>query len=261
MNNHSNQNRKQNMQTEIYNHCPPNFGNGHINPIFPLGLNQEQYDSLFQSEQIDNLTLCVGLLGNCWNNPIINDFVLNELEYLFGKCQIANDFKLEKYGMSNLQMAEPIGIYYDRWLIEQISRENSLTDKWMIMDNMYLQVGFYDNKYNNQPEPASILDAMTVLDLSISYGIEQNYSSAIENPGFVAVEELEDAILYRTGVKGLFQHGFAEWNKGLVELRNDVLIRLRALMKGENPELALEEFHGNNCRYFLESVTSDSSSE
>ncbi len=124
-------------------------------------------------------------------------------------------------------------------------------------DGVYVQCGFWNSDLANDPAILrGVATAMTWYDASLPLIPKVGSTGprimrfAEEAPG-----DQMPAILarnFRFVVNTIFEEGVGVWNLALVDLRNEILVKTRAVLSGSDPESAWERFTKAALRNYLD---------
>ena len=118
-------------------------------------------------------------------------------------------------------------------------------------DGLYIQVGFYDRALTDYAWPVySVATAMSVYDHGVA-------ATGFTNPEMHLPLKVDSvaALDYRLIVGNFFQENVGVWCQALIEFRNMVMIKCRAVLTGYDPDAEYERFVKAGGKYFLEYPT------
>ncbi len=117
-------------------------------------------------------------------------------------------------------------------------------------DGMYLQVGFSLESADSNFDPAScIAAAMTLYDADVSGSgslLPKDHS-----PMVTGIAQKRDLIL-EVGRVFDEEYGVADWNESLIAVRNELLIKAGAFIRGLDPDSEFARFSAEGHQYFLD---------
>ena len=122
---------------------------------------------------------------------------------------------------------------------------------WM-HHGIYVQCGFIDPASITGPVPQErVLYAMNFLDNMIdrSESAQAKRISPLRFPGYPVVVDLEH--YYRSTIGDLFHQRTGIWSHQLVDYRNEVLVKARSWLRGEDPDTEYRVFKHTGKEYFL----------
>jgi len=137
--------------------------------------------------------------------------------------------------------------------VEAVRRSHNLTphlsvlqQRWMI-EGCYPQVGFLmpETEFNFSFADA-LASSMTIWD-SLVIGSNSTKIEDFEPRDFATIPELEFG--FRIGAA--YESGYCFWQSQLEPLRNEVLIRVGAALRGLDPEVEYQKFLASSETYFL----------
>ena len=126
---------------------------------------------------------------------------------------------------------------------------NEAQREWAIDKTLKLQIGFYDlDRINSSPDPISaVYAAMTVYDRIYSMtGIAEPKD---QTPAAVDTT-FERA--FRVFVNDMYKERIGVWCRDLANLRNEVMVKIRAVLHGEDPEAEWKKFCDSGMVHFLD---------
>jgi hypothetical protein len=137
--------------------------------------------------------------------------------------------------------------------------------RWMASDGCYLQISFLDGSRANDDSDLHIAAvAMTELDAIIDYsdlnietGTKLSHNivcPVILGSGVCGMNELVGSCpeVLRSEYARLIQSGIIAWNAELANFRNVLLIWLKGVLDGRNPDKQVEQFKRGGGNYFLQ---------
>ena len=120
---------------------------------------------------------------------------------------------------------------------------------WAINGQRYLQVGFFDGSYDlSYPDPSlAVFAAMTVYDKVYA-------ETGIVEPKDQMAIHVDPPIdrLFRLFVGSTYQERFGIWCRDLVNLRNEVMVKARAKLYGDDPESEWKRFCDAGFVHYLD---------
>lgn len=221
-------------------------------PCLPFGRTPHEDISIFQGETSATLVFHTLLFVEASEQEFETNDVRHEEDNLFSySYELENDYVIP----SGISIKVLHG--FPRYLRMPDSLANRLTAKqrmW-IHDRAYLQIGFTlhsaSSKIDVQP---GLGIGMCLYDQNVS-----NSSSLIpENHVSPAPLSAKDLDLLNL-VSWLFHKdlGVAVWNHSLVNLRNELLVKVGAEMRGLDPAGEYEKFLADGHAYFLDFAFSE----
>jgi len=215
--------------------------------IKPFDLDQEKCRDMFNSTLPEKLMITISVLSNPLRANPGSDETYSEiqdaLETLIRDCSgqakqfgICAKLRLEhQFGCNVLAILTPL---------------DSLQKQWVCRD-MYVQVSVHADTYllKSDPVPGTRI-AMTFYDLGVA---RTNSLNPADHEMVLAYSE--SARYYRRMINNMYKKRIGIWTEKLVPYRNMIMVKVRALLAGLDPDQEYERFIQAGGKYCLEYPT------
>lgn len=216
-------------------------------PCLPFGRTWHDDIEMFHNDSSSILTFHTILLVETSEQEFGTCDVNHEEESLFSySYELEGDFTLPSGTSINIAHSYPRFLRMPNGLSRRL---NAKQRAWMLNDG-YLQIGFccQDGPRNFEIQQGLGI-AMTLYDANVS----QSGSILPDNHGEAPTLGLADVgLLYP--VSWLFHRelGIAVWNRSLVDIRNQLLVKIGADMRGLDASSEYDRFLAEGHAYFLD---------
>jgi len=213
--------------------------------IRPFNLDPAECKSMYNSSLPEHLVMNLTLLLP-WDQvneeePCAHKGVPDELARVVERCTLdAGNFNIPSKIVHSLDYREESTAEW--WSMPKLQQQ------WLY-DGVYVQVHFLNpDLIGGLFDPScGICIGMMVYDRLVSKRGELDPS---KQPSFLTTERLAEN--YQNLLGRMYAEGVGVWTQSLIEYRNMVMIKCRAVLAGQNPDTEYDRFVKTGGSYFLE---------